>query len=89
MDSMPPVIARGGKLSRTIGADPYASDDIDRLYRKVDEEERRYTTMTLHAPGETSRGSTAQPFIRAVPGVTTHVIDTAAARARFTLEPLM
>ena len=34
--------------------DPYEGGDIDRLYRKVDAEGRRYTTIPLHAPGETN-----------------------------------
>ena len=34
--------------------DPYADGDIARLYRKRDSEGRRYTTIPLHAPGETT-----------------------------------
>jgi len=33
-------------------------DDIKRLFRKIDENRRRYTTVPLHAPGETKNGPT-------------------------------
>ncbi len=32
---------------------PYTEDDIKRLYPKVDDKGRRYTTVPIHAPGET------------------------------------
>ncbi len=41
---------------------PYTEEDIKRLFPKVDENGRRYTTIPLHAPGETKNGKTAQPF---------------------------
>ena len=31
----------------------YTQEDIERLFKKVDEQGRRYTTIPLHAPGET------------------------------------
>lgn len=42
--------------------DPYADGDIARLFRKRDSQGRRYTTIPLHAPGETRNGSTGQAF---------------------------
>ncbi len=36
--------------------------DIEKLYSKVDAEGRRYTTVPVHAPGETSKGATAQEW---------------------------
>ena len=37
---------------------PFSEDDVDRLFRKTDAEGRRYTTVPLHAPGETMKGDT-------------------------------
>ncbi len=40
----------------------YTSEDIARLFKKKDEEGRRYTTVPLHAPGETTSGESGKPF---------------------------
>jgi adenine-specific DNA-methyltransferase len=40
----------------------YTEADITRLFPRVDAQGRRYTTIPLHAPGETQRGATSQPF---------------------------
>lgn len=37
-------------------------DDIKRLFNKVDKNGKRYTTIPLHAPGETKNGPTGQPW---------------------------
>lgn len=37
---------------------PFTDEDIKRLYKKIDENGRRYTTVPIHAPGETKNGST-------------------------------
>jgi adenine-specific DNA-methyltransferase len=37
-------------------------EDIQRLFPKIDEEGRGYTTTPLHAPGETRNGPTGQPW---------------------------
>lgn len=37
-------------------------DDVKKLFRKVDEKGRLYTTIPLHAPGETKNGPTGQPW---------------------------
>ena len=53
------------KTSRPIWNEPredYAEADAQRLFRKVDENGRRYTTIPLHAPGETAKGSTGQAW---------------------------
>ena len=42
--------------------EPYSEADLARLFPKRDDRGRRYTTVPLHAPGETKRGKTAQPF---------------------------
>lgn len=54
------------KMSTPIWNEPYVpfSDaDIERLYPKVDSSGRRYTTVPLHAPGETKNGATRSLFI--------------------------
>ena len=53
------------KGERPIWNDPrqdYAAEDARRLFRKIDERGRRYTTIPLHAPGETRHGSTGQAW---------------------------
>lgn len=37
-----------------------ADDEIERLFKKIDNKGRRYTTTPLHAPGETKNGATGQ-----------------------------
>ena len=41
---------------------PYSDEDISRLYKKVDKDGRAYTTVPLHAPGETKDGVTGGMF---------------------------
>jgi adenine-specific DNA-methyltransferase len=41
---------------------PYSEDDIVKLYKKIDEKGRAYTTVPLHAPGETKDGVTGNKF---------------------------
>ena len=41
---------------------PYSEEDIERLYKKVDENGQYYTTVPLHAPGETKDGVTGGEF---------------------------
>lgn len=50
--------------------EPYTEEDIKRLFPKVDKDGRRYTTVPLHAPGETKNGPTGQPWrgIKPPPG---------------------
>lgn len=50
--------------------EPYTEKDIKRLFPKIDKSGRRYTTVPLHAPGETRNGSTGQPWkgIKPPPG---------------------
>lgn len=57
-------------LFYTKGKDPIWNDpkiecskeDIERLYSKIDSNGRRYTTVPIHAPGETVNGDTNKPF---------------------------
>ncbi|MCF0216897.1 MAG: site-specific DNA-methyltransferase [Fibrobacteraceae bacterium] len=41
---------------------PMSDEDISKLYSKVDKDGRRYTTVPIHAPGETKDGKSSQPF---------------------------
>ncbi|HOV97926.1 MAG TPA: site-specific DNA-methyltransferase [bacterium] len=41
---------------------PYTEEDLKKLFPKVDEYGRRYTTVPIHAPGETKNGETSKPF---------------------------
>lgn len=40
--------------------DHFAEGDIERLFKKTDENGRKYTTIPLHAPGETKNGKTGE-----------------------------
>lgn len=42
--------------------DKFSEDDIGRLFKKTDENGRRYTTIPLHAPGETVNGATSREW---------------------------
>lgn len=53
------------KASKPIWHEPvdhYTSEDIVRLFPKIDAKGRRYTTIPLHAPGETRKGQSMLPF---------------------------
>ncbi|MBX2930559.1 MAG: site-specific DNA-methyltransferase [Chitinophagaceae bacterium] len=41
---------------------PYTEEDKIKLFPKTEKDGRRYTTIPLHAPGETQNGKTSQPF---------------------------
>lgn len=41
---------------------PFSEEDIKRLFKKVDEDGRKYTTIPVHAPGETMKGATGQAW---------------------------
>lgn len=38
----------------------FTNDELERLYRKKDKNGNRYTTVPLHAPGETKNGESSQ-----------------------------
>lgn len=41
---------------------PFSEEDVARLFKKVDKDRRRYTTIPLHAPGETVEGPTGKAW---------------------------
>jgi len=46
---------------------PYSDEDIERLFKKTDKDNRKYTTIPLHAPGETANGNTGKEWRRVTP----------------------
>lgn len=53
------------KGSKPIWNEPiskYTSSDIERLFPKKDKNNRRYTTVPIHAPGETVKGKSNESF---------------------------
>lgn len=40
----------------------FSKEDLSKLFKKIDKEGRRYTTVPLHAPGETLNGKTGQEW---------------------------
>ncbi len=58
------------KTSNPIWNEPktrYTKEDIEKLFSKKDKNGRRYTTVPIHAPGETVRGKSNQPFKGSLP----------------------
>lgn len=41
---------------------PFSDEDVERLFKKVDGDGRKYTTIPLHAPGETANGNTGKEW---------------------------
>ena len=50
----------------------FSDKDINRLFKKVDKDGRRYTTIPLHAPGETKNGVTGQEWKGMLPPIGRH-----------------
>jgi adenine-specific DNA-methyltransferase len=44
-----------------------SDEDLERLFKKTEVDGRRYTTVPLHAPGETKNGVTGQPWRGSAP----------------------
>ena len=51
---------------------PYTEEDKLKLFPKTDKNGRRYTTIPLHAPGETQNGKTSKAFKGILPPVGRH-----------------
>ncbi|MGP1520508.1 MAG: site-specific DNA-methyltransferase [Treponema sp.] len=51
---------------------PFSSEDVSKLYRKMDKNGRSYTTVPLHAPGEVQNGKTKNTFNGISPPVGRH-----------------
>jgi len=53
------------KSSNPIWNEPrerYTEKNMEKLFPKIDKQGRRYTTVPIHAPGETQNGKSNQPF---------------------------
>ncbi len=50
----------------------YTEEDLKKLFPKIDKQGRRYTTVPIHAPGETENGKSNQPFKGILPPVGRH-----------------
>ena len=53
------------KDSKPIWNEPrkkYTEKDLEKLFPKINKQGRRYTTVPIHAPGETENGKSNQPF---------------------------
>ena len=58
------------KSSNPIWNEPrekYTEKDLGKLFPKIDKQGRRYTTVPIHAPGETKNGKSNQPFKEMMP----------------------
>ena len=42
--------------------DEYTEEDVEKLFKKTDKDGRKYTTIPLHAPGETTNGATSHEW---------------------------
>ena len=47
---------------RCLGKGFVNKEDIKRLYSKIDENGKRYTTIPIHAPGETKNGESSKKW---------------------------
>ncbi len=54
--------SKSNKMTWNDPREPHSAEDIQRLFKKTDKNGRRYTTTPLHAPGETSNGSTGNKW---------------------------
>jgi adenine-specific DNA-methyltransferase len=63
------------KTSTPIWNEPrkkYSEKDLETLFAKKDKDGRRYTTVPIHAPGETENGKSNQPFKGMLPPAGRH-----------------
>lgn len=63
------------KSSNPIWNEPrekYTEKDFEKLFPKIDKQGRRYTTVPIHAPGETENGKSNQPFKGILPPAGRH-----------------
>jgi adenine-specific DNA-methyltransferase len=50
----------------------YTEKDLEKLFPKTDKQGRKYTTVPIHAPGETQNGKSNQPFKGILPPAGRH-----------------
>jgi len=66
----------------------YTQKDIKKLFKKI-KQGRRYTTVPIHAPGETENGSSGQPFKGIMPPVGRHWRTNVATLEKWDKEGLI
>jgi adenine-specific DNA-methyltransferase len=54
--------AKGDDFVWNDSREPFSEEEINRLFRNIDEKGRRYTTFPLHASNEVKEGVTGQPW---------------------------
>ena len=62
MKDMVLFYTKGAKAVWNNPRDPFTEAELRRLFPKIDEEGRSYTTTPLHAPGETKNGPSGRPW---------------------------
>lgn len=63
------------KSSQPVWNEPrekYTGKDLEKLFPKTDQHGRKYTTVPIHAPGETQNGKSSQPFKGILPPTGRH-----------------
>jgi adenine-specific DNA-methyltransferase len=63
---------KSGKCVWNYPRQPYSQMDLLRLFPKIDEDGRRYTTVPIHAPGETVNGASGKSWNGVKPPVGRH-----------------
>ncbi len=51
---------------------PYQKGDLEKLFKKIDKQGRRYTTIPIHAPGETKNGESSKEWNGIKPPIGRH-----------------
>jgi adenine-specific DNA-methyltransferase len=68
---------------------PYTEEDKARLFPKTDADGRRYTTIPLHAPGETQKGNTSKAFRGKLPPKGRHWRSDVSVLEKWDIEDLI
>jgi len=63
---------KGSKFVWNYPCERYTEEDLHRLFPKIDDNGRRYTTTPLHAPGETRNGASGESWNGRKPPVGRH-----------------
>lgn len=64
--------SKSDKVTWNNPSTPFTARDVNRLFKKIDKDGRRYTTIPLHAPGETGKGKTSQKWKDLKPPIGRH-----------------
>lgn len=64
--------SKSDKLIWNEPKEPYTASDIEKLFAKKDKNGRKYTTVPIHAPGESKKGNTSKMFKGMPPPIGRH-----------------